>query len=76
MAFSDINDVRAQLVRLDYRYAEIVWSNEIWSLDVIRNSTKEDLAIILAHPGLPGPSHAVHASDIIARSQPAAGMLK
>ena len=79
MSFADVKDVKAHLVSLDCRYgryAENIWSNEIWSLDAIRNSSKEDLAIILAHPGPPGPSHAVHASDIIARSQPDAGTLK
>ena len=41
---------------------------------MIVNSTKADMANVLAHPDPPGPSHQIHASDMIARSRPA-GML-
>lgn len=77
LRFNSADALRAHLGSLEdiYKaYAANMWELGIWSIEMIANSTKEDLANVLAHPGLPGPRHQIHASDMIARSRPA-GML-
>ena len=77
MRFNNADDLRAYLTSLEdiYEpYAAGMWMLGIRSTDMIVNSTKADMATVLAHPDPPGPSHQIHASDMIARSRPA-GML-
>ena len=77
MRFNNADDLRAYLISLEgiYEpYAAGMWMLGIRSTEMIVNSTKADMANVLAHPDPPGPSHQIHASDMIARSRPA-GML-
>ena len=77
LRFNNVEALKAYLVNLGELYepyAEGMWRLGIRSTEMIANATKEDLANVLAHPEPPGPSHQIHASDLIARSR-LAGML-
>ena len=73
MRFNKVEALEAYLVNLEELYepyAEGMWNlGKIRSTEMIANTTKEDLANVLAHPEPPGPSHQIHASDLIARSR-------
>ena len=78
MRFNNAEALVAYLANLDDTYepyAAGMWMLGIRSADMIANANKEDLAKALAHPEPPGLIHQLHASDMIARSRQAAGML-
>ena len=78
MRFNNVEALNTYLANLDdtYKpYAAGMWMLGIRSADMIANSAKKDLAKALAHPEQPGLQHQLHASDMIARSRLATGML-
>ena len=57
-------------------YASVMWMMGIRSMEMIANSTKRDMANVLAYPNPPGPMHQIHASHLIALSKPSGMLLR